>query len=140
MEHGRRLLAVATAIVQRFGTPQGDRLALRFSKGTGPNSAIALADPLAQRSLPVVASHFAMPVDELCSQLQTQKVGPRFARQTELPRALRAKVAIELSSGTRRANRLAPRLAAMVDRPFETAAEDRSALQTGIGNRFMRCN
>jgi len=90
MEHGRRPLAVATATVQRFGTPQGDRLALQFSKGTGPYSGMAQADLVAQRTLPEVASHFAMPADELCSPLQTQRVGPRFARPTELPRDLRA--------------------------------------------------
>ena len=66
------------------------RLAQRFSKGTGPNSAIVQADLLALRNLPEVASHFEMLADELCSQRQTQIVGPRFAPQTELLRDHRA--------------------------------------------------
>jgi hypothetical protein len=138
MDHGRRPLAVATVIEQRFGTLQVDRLALRFSKGTGPTSEIAQADLLALRNLSEVASHFAMVADELCSQRQTQRVGQRFAPRTEQPQDHRASVAIDFSSVTRLVNRLAPRLATMVDLPFEIAVDDRSALQPGIRNRFLR--
>ena len=75
MEPGRRPLAVATATVRRFGTPQDDRLARRFSKGIGPNSAIAQADLLALRNLPEVASHFATPADATYVNENTDCVG-----------------------------------------------------------------
>ena len=79
MELGRQRLGVGAAIARRFGTLQVDRLVRRSSKGTGRYTVIARVEPLAQRILPVVALHFAIPTDGWSSQRQPPRVGRHFA-------------------------------------------------------------